>query len=134
MTSATLALTRAVIASLSGDPTLSARVTGVFDAPPPGAKLPYVTVGADAGADWSTKSTPGREHRLHITAWDVPLASARCADLMAAIEATVSAIGAALDGHRLISMRFARSTLGVEAPGGPTRGTIEFRARTSVSG
>lgn len=130
MTSASLALTRALIAALKADAVLGAR--GVYDAPPPGARPPYLTVGPDLVSDWSTKSGPGREHRLQVIAWDVPLASASCAASLARVEAVVGTFSATLDGHVLVSMLFVRSFVAAEAPGGPTKGLIEFRARTQA--
>ncbi len=83
-------------------------------------------------SDWNTKSGPGREHRLQVIAWDVPLASALCAATLARVEAVVGAITAALDGHTLVSTLFVRSFVAAETPGGPTKGLIEFRARTQA--
>jgi len=130
MTSASLALTRALIAALKADAVIGAH--GVYHAPPPGTRVPYVTVGPDLVSDWSTKSGPRREHRLQVIAWDAPLASASCAAILARVETVVGALATALDGHTLVSTLFVRSFVAAEGPAGPTKGLIEFRARTQA--
>ncbi len=131
---ASLALQRALVAALSADPWLSARMGGVFDQPPPGAALPYLTVGPDIVTDWSSKTHEGREHRLRVTIWEAPRAIARCAEAMGRVEAVVAALGRELDGHRLVTLRFLRAAMdhGPGAPGDPVRGVVEFRARTQA--
>lgn len=132
MTSASLALTKALVAALKADPVLGAH-GGVFDAPPPGAVPPYLAVGPDLVSDWSTKSGPGREHRLRVTAWEPPLASAQCGLTLGLVEAVLGALPAVLDGHMLVECRFVRSSVAAESPSGPTKGVIEFRARTQAN-
>ena len=132
--SASLALTRALIAALAADATVAARVTGVFDAPPPGAVLPYLTVGPDLVSDASSFVSEARDHRLRVMAWETPLGAGRCAATLAAVEAAVLGLGSVLDGYRLEWIRFARSGVEAEAPRGPTRGLIEFTARTVAGG
>ena len=61
--SASLAVQRLVVAALSG----VAGVTGVFDAPPVDALAPYLVVGPDLVADWSTKTETGHEHRFAVS-------------------------------------------------------------------
>lgn len=134
MSTASVALTRAVIAALTADAVVAALMSGVYDAPPPGALPPYLTVGPDLVSDASTFDVQGREHRVRVVAWDGPLRSARCAAMLAAVEAVVLGLPPMLDGHRLVLMRFLRSTVGAEVPNGPTRGVIEFAARTMALG
>lgn len=130
MVSASMVLQRAVVSALAGDSWLQERFAGVYDAPPPGATPPYLVVGPDIVTDWSTKSNAGREHRLRVTVWEQPLAVFRCGEAIARIEERLGALPAILNGHRLVSMRFLRSFVDAEAGGSPTRGQIEFRART----
>ncbi len=130
MSNAGVALTRAVVAALSTDAGLSARMGGVYDAPPPGAVVPYLTVGPDEATDASSFVREARDHRVRVRVWEAPLKALRCAQTLAAVETVVAGMGALLDGHRLISMRFVRSGVEAEIAGGPTRGSVEFRART----
>ena len=131
---ASLALTRALVAALAADAGVRARVSGVFDAPPPGAALPYLTVGPDLVSDASGFRVAAREHRLRVTVWEAPLGAGRCAATMAAVEAVALGLARGLEGHRLDWIRFLRSGVEAEAPRGATRGVIEFAARTSEGG
>lgn len=132
---ASLALQRALVAALATDEWLAGRMGGVFDQPPPGAALPYLTVGPDIVSDWSSKTHEGREHRLRVTVWEAPRAILRCAEAMGRVEAVVAALTRDLDGHRLVTLRFLRSAMdhGAGTPGDPVRGVIEFRARTQAA-
>ena len=132
--SASLALTQTIVAALTGDPVVQAAVNGVFDAPPPGAALPYLTVGADFVRDASSFLTQGREHRVRVVAWDKPLMSARCAVTLAAVEAVLGGLSPVLPGHVIVTMRFAASGVAAERPGGPTRGVVDFSAHTMATG
>lgn len=132
--STSLALTRAIILALKSDATVSAAVNGVFDAPSPGAVPPYLTVGPDLVRDASSFVAQGREHRVRVTVWDLALMSARCAATLAAVEAVLMGLGPDLGGYGLTIMRFSASAVAAERPGGPTRGTIDFMARTVATG
>jgi hypothetical protein len=131
---ASLALQQAIVAALAGDAELAARMRGVFDQPPPGAEPPYLTVGPDITTDWSTKTGAGREHRLRVTVWEAPHAIRRCAEAMGRVEAVMAALGPALGGHRLVSLRFLRSAIdhGTGAPADAVAGVVEYRARTQA--
>jgi hypothetical protein len=124
------ALTSAMIAALRADAGVAAAGARVFALqPPPGAPLPYLTVGPDIATDWSSKSHDGREHRLRVTAWDAPRGTALAA-LLAAAETAAAGLAADLGGHRLVQIRFLRALTSPSASGGPAEGIVEFRART----
>lgn len=131
---AALALQQAIVAALAADPGLAATMRGVFDQPPPGAEPPYLTVGPDITTDWSTKSGEGREHRLRVTVWEAPRGIRRCAEAMGRVEVVMAGLGPALDGHRLVSLRFLRAAMdhGAGAPAEAVAGVVEFRARTQA--
>jgi hypothetical protein len=132
--SASQALTQAIIAALNADAAIGAAVNGVFDAPPPGAVPPYLTVGTDLVRDASSFVTEGREHRVRVVVWDAPLRAERCAATLAAVEAVLAALDPALGGYAITAMRFAASAVAAERPGGPTRGVVDFNARTMATG
>jgi len=135
MSGAGEALARALVGALQADVAVQAAVGGaVYDTPPPGAVPPYMTVGPNVATDASSFSVEAREHRLRVSVWEMPLRSARCAGTLAAVEAVAAGLAPVLDGHRLEWVRFVRSVVGAEAPGGPMRGLIEFAARTVVDG
>lgn len=133
MSSAELALQKALVAALKADPVLAAALSGVFDTPPPGQAFPYLCFGPWTGGDWGHKSGAGREHRLSLSLWDDQPDSIRLRQLMDAAERAALAIPAALDGHRLVVMRLSRSLV-IRDPLGPDQGVIELRAKTLEAG
>lgn len=132
MTTASIALQKALVTALKGDALLMARVGGVFETVPPGARPPYLVIGPDIATDWSTKTGEGREHRLRVTVWEAPMAVARCGEAMARVEAVLGSIMPTLDGHRIVTLRFLRSFIASVPGPGPVEGLIEFRARTQA--
>lgn len=129
MSSAELALQKALVAALRADPVLAAELSGVFDTPPPGQPFPYLCFGPWTGTDWGHKSGAGREHRLALSLWDEQHDTIRLRRLMDAAERTALALASALDGHRLVVIRLSRSLV-IRDPEGPDQGVIELRART----
>ena len=109
--------------SLSAVPSLA-----VFEGPPPRAAFPYVTVGAAATSDWSTKTAVGREVRAAATIWDDGESPARFHALMHDVETAIAAIAGAADSWRIASNVFLRSLVARD-PAGPWSGLIEFRIR-----
>lgn len=122
-------LLSAVAAALRADPALKTADLPIhLLSPPPGARAPYAVVGPDFASDWSHKTGDGREHRFRVTLWSE--ARAVPGALLERVEAAVTALPSALDGHRLVSLRLIRSIGTQPADGGPAEHMIEFRART----
>jgi Protein of unknown function (DUF3168) len=128
---ASLALQRALHAALTGDAAVMAAVTGVYDAVPPGAVTPYLTIGADIVTDWSSKTAAGREHRFAVTVWDDAAGAARLKSVMGEVERVVAGMPGAMEGQALVGVRFLRGFV-ERGASGPGRGVVEFRARTVV--
>ncbi len=127
MSSASLAVQALVSAALTAAPDLV--VTGVFDWVAPDAVAPYVTVGADAVTDWSTKTGIGHEHRVQLSVWDDAPGTARLKALAAAAEAAVRTVGGTQDGHRVASVLFVRAVF-LKDTNGWNQAAIDFRIRT----
>lgn len=125
--SASLAVQRMVVAALAGVP----GVTGVYDAPPPDARSPYLVVGDDVTSDWSTKTGTGHEHRIAVTVWEAGPGTARARSVMGAVETVLAGLAEDRDGHRIVLARLVR-TLALTDPEGWTQGIVEFRLRTIV--
>ena len=104
-------------------------LSGVYDAVPPGALLPYATIGTDVVTDWSRKDGDGREHRFQVSIWDGSAGTGGLKAAMAAVETAVVAMPVALDGWRIAGLRFLRAFV-VRDADGPAQGVVEFRART----
>lgn len=129
MTGAAEAVQAALVAAVRSG--LGARVTGVFDGPPPGAVLPYATIGETMTAAWGGKGLDGREHRIAVVIWDEGGRPARLHAAMALAEAAIADMPAALTGHRIVGRLFLRSRI-VRDAGRPWAGLVEYRLRTVV--
>ena len=125
--SASLAMQKLAVAALA---TING-INGVFDGPSPDAAPPYLVVGPDIVAEWSSKTFDGHEHRLGVTVWDAGPGTARAKRLMGEIETRLAALVGAADGHRVASARLLR-TLALTDPEGWTQGLVEFRVRSLV--
>jgi|APFEC2959095171_1045051.scaffolds.fasta_scaffold00008_239 hypothetical protein len=109
-------------------------LTGVFDAPPVRAALPYAVVGEAVLADWSTKDTKGREARVAVMLHDGGERPARLRLLAGEVETAIAAMPRDLgDGWRIVSLAFVRSRI---VPNGAGRwiATSEYRVRMLESG
>lgn len=126
-----VAVQTALYAALSGDATLMAAVTGVYDGVRPGAVLPYVTIGPDTASDAGWKGGVARDHRLSVTVWEAGPGAARAKAIMALCEAAMAGAPETVDGVRIVWLRVARSFVTSDADG-VTQGMIEVRGRSSV--
>lgn len=103
--SAAALLQAAAAARLRASPALAG--TGVFDAPPVRAALPYALVDEPLLADWSTKSWTGREARLSVLVHDAGERPVRLRSLAAAAEEALLSLGGDLDGELADGWRIA---------------------------
>jgi len=56
-------LQKSVYTALTGDSTLTAMVTGIYEYVPQGTGFPYLVVNEITAADWSTKTSNGASCR-----------------------------------------------------------------------
>jgi hypothetical protein len=59
----------AVYSAITGDATIMAKITGVFDFPPKDQPYPFVTIGEATVIPWRTHSQPGVEATLTLHIW-----------------------------------------------------------------
>jgi hypothetical protein len=123
------AVQAAVVTALGGHMPIASVVSGIFEGAPMRAAWPYVVIDDGATSDWSHKSGRGREHRIGLSVWDDGESPVRLHQLMAEVEVAIEGIGAALDGHRLVSLVFLGSRV-VRDADGPWAGFVRYRART----
>lgn len=115
------ALQSALASALTGD----ARLTGIYDGPPPRAVFPYAVIDAGSESDWSHKNGEGREVLVALTLWDEePARLAELADAAEGMARTIDAVA----GWQLVSMRLLRRRT-VRDVAGPWAAAIDFRAR-----
>ena len=104
-------------------------LTGVFDAPPVRAALPYAVVGEAMLGDWGTKDMAGREAHVAVLLHDGGERPARLRLLAGEVEIAIEAMPRDLgDGWRIVSLTFVRSRI---VPDGAGRwiASSEYRVR-----
>ncbi len=127
--SAASELQAALVAALAAADGIAGVASGVYDGPPARAAFPYLVIGDGLSFDWSHKTGRGREHRLAVTIWDEAGRAARLHALVAATEAAIEGVAAALPTNRIVSR---------DAGAQPDRarcrralaGSVEYRVRT----
>lgn len=124
--SQSLELQMAVVAALEN----AAGLAGwpVFDGPPAGAPLPYITIGPDLVADISGQEAPLKRHRFAVTLWAGAAAVSALKPAMAAAEAAVLAMETALPSARVVWLDFRRGFTRRDVRSGLVRGEVEFEA------
>ncbi|MCO5092549.1 DUF3168 domain-containing protein [Bosea sp. (in: a-proteobacteria)] len=130
-----LALRAAVQALLVADASLTALIgpTRVFDEAPRAARGLYVVHGEVEARDWSTGSDEGCEQEFVLVVWAAESGSSRQAlEAAGRIVAALHEADLALDGHRLINLRWLTSRLSREARKGLPSVAIRFRAVTET--
>lgn len=125
---AAAAVQTALVAALGAADGLAA-LSGIHDAPPARAVLPYLAIGETIASDWSVKDRRGRELRVQIVIWDEAARVGRLHALMAIAGDAAEAIARDLDGWRIASIVFLRSRIRRDATGGPWAGIVDYRIR-----
>ena len=131
MTSAALALQKAVYAALVADDSVGALIGDrIYDGAPRNAVFPYVTIGNATVSDWSTSSEDGAEHRLTLDVWSRAHGKSECHAIAEAIRAALHDAALALDGHALVNLRFEGADIARDPDGITLHGRLRFRAVT----
>lgn len=102
-------------------------LTGVHEAAPVQAAIPYVTVAAGMEGDWGHKSGAGRELRLSILLRDAGESPARLRALSGEAQAALEGLETS-GGWRLVTLIFVRSMIAAHGPGKWTA-AIDYRVR-----
>ena len=131
MTSAALALQKAVYAALIADDGVGALIGDrIYDTAPRDAVFPYATIGGATLADWSTGTEDGSEHRLTLDVWSRHHGKSECDAIADAIRAALHDAALALDGHALVNLRFEGADIAHDPDGITLHGRLRFRAVT----
>ena len=132
MSSAVIALRKAVRVMLASDTALAALLGGVkiFDTAPRDALTPYVTFGDALARDLSASVYPGLEHVLTLHVWSTQGGTREGLTIADRLIALVDDAGLTLDAHRLVNMRFTSLESVHEDLGRFVRVTLKFRAVT----
>lgn len=123
-----LPLQEAVYSQLTGDATLMALVTGVYDRPPEGTVFPYVTLGESTGTDWSNAGTVGMEHVLGLRIWSRQGGRKETATIMERLHTLLHEANLSVTGQTLVMMKFLASEILLGDDGWTYQGTMKFQA------
>jgi hypothetical protein len=128
------ALRKAIHARLGGDATLASLLPGqsVFDEVPRGREPPYVTLGEGTVKDWSTSSDRGHEHQLALTVWSAEGGVKQVFAVADAVVASLEAMPAALDGHRLVNLVALATEVKRDSGRRLVKGVVRIRAVTEA--
>lgn len=132
MPSSGTSLQSALVSALTSDTQLASALGGrkVYDAPPPGAAMPYVTLGQSTERDWSTGSDEGREHTVTLLVWSRARGRSETHDLMGHLRRVLHDGALTLDGWRLVALRHELSEVRRDNDGETWRGLVRLRAVT----
>jgi len=129
---AALELYNAVAAALMADPALVAALGGarLHEPPAPPGAPPYVTFGRASVFDHSASAAPTQDHVLTLRVF----AAGRRAALALAelVRLALDDRDLAMDGVRLVLLRFEALDLAAEPEARATRATLRFRAVTET--
>jgi hypothetical protein len=107
MSSAAIALRKAVFATLSASSELTARLGGnrIHDHAPANVPFPYLTFGLTSMQDWSTGTEDGNEHIFTVHVWSKAKGLSETLELMEAVRTVLHDASLSLQGHHLVNLR-----------------------------
>ena len=103
------ALRSAVTDWLRADTELASKLNAVTEEGPVASPPPSLTIVASAAADWSSKTTSGREVRLALELQDRSDTGDATGELARRIEQRIATLDPAQSGFRIIVTQFLRS-------------------------
>ena len=132
MTSANSALRTAVHDALATDSGLQAALGGarVYDEPPRGDLLPYVSIGEARLTDASVDDGPTQEHQITLHARSRKGGQTEAHIIAGAVLQALDDAPLILAGYRLVNFRFAVADIRREADGRTYYAQVRFRAVT----
>ncbi len=118
---------KAIYSKLSGDATLGAMISGVFDRVPEQADYPYVTIGDAQWQDWSTQGQGGSEITMTLYAYSRKAGRKESLDILARIYALLHEGTLSMSGQNLIVMRCTQGSVRLMEDGLSYQGALELR-------
>lgn len=124
-----LELQKDIYAQLTGDATLMAKVTGVYDFVPDNKAYPFIQIGEVDFQDWSTHTFDGFEGTITIHLWHRPSSRGRAPlhDIMNDIYRILNKNLFSIPDATVVSMRFLNSQILVEQDAVTYHGVTRFR-------
>ena len=132
MSTAAVALRAAIHTALTADVALAALLGGgkIYDEPPKAAAFPYVALGEARIRNFSAGDEPGEEHQLTLHVWSRQGGHSEAHRIAGALLNALDDAPLALDGHRLVNLRFALADVRRVADGRTYQALVRFRAVT----
>ncbi|MGB8817631.1 MAG: DUF3168 domain-containing protein, partial [Rhizobiaceae bacterium] len=127
-------LQEAIHARLSADSGLGSLLGGpkMYDRPPEGAAMPYITYGATRTFNAGTASEEAREHLFHLHVWSKTGGRKQCMDVMEAAETALQTLPAISGAIRIVSLRQQGEEIGYEPDLRAWHGILRLRAVTEA--
>ena len=127
-------LQEAIHARLTADADVPAALGGatVYDRPPQGASMPYITFGATRTFDAGTSTEDAREHLLTVHIWSKTGGRKECMDIMQAAGEALAGIPALSGTVRIVSLRRQADDIVYEPDLRAWHGVIRLRALTEA--
>jgi hypothetical protein len=132
MASDTQALQQAVFSHLAADTALAALLGGVkvYDRPPDGAAMPYVTLGATRAFNADTASEKAQEHLFTLHAWSPAGGRKEAMLVLDAVRLRMESLPAISGAMRIVSARAAGEDIQHDPDLRAFHGVLRLRAVT----
>ena len=129
MTIGQFALQEKIYTTLNSDSNLtSTQGAAVYDEVPENSAFPYVQIGGESTADFSTKDLTGSEVTINLDVWSQYKGSKEVKNLMDRVHTLLHDSSLTVTGHNLVNLRFEFGDV-LRDPDGITRhGVMRFRA------
>jgi hypothetical protein len=128
-----LPLQKAIYQKLTGDASLMALVTGIYDRLPQHTDFPYIAIGESSGSDWSTKTTSGADQNLTLHIWSREGGRKEAAAIMERIHALLHDQAMTIEGQALVMSRFISSNILLDDDGWTYQGIMRFRVLSEIN-
>lgn len=129
--SASWALQQAMFAVLSADVNIHSLVADrIFDAVPRRAAFPYIVLGEGDETATGTATEDGREHTIAIHIWSRAGGMRESKRIASAVCVALDRTELALEGHKLIDLRFLSADYTRQSDGETYRAAVRFKAVT----
>ena len=127
-------LQEAMHAQLAADSGLLAVLGGahVYDRPPQGASMPYITFGTTRTFDAGTSTEDAREHLLTVHIWSKTGGRKQCMEAMQAAGEALAGVPALSGTVRIISLRSQADEIVYEPDLRAWHGVMRLRAMTEA--
>jgi len=132
MIPSTLALQKAIFATLTAQPALTTLLGGprLYDDAPQPVVYPYITFGQSTLRDASTSTEPGDEHIVTLHIWSRNHGRAEAQGIIDVLRANLHDKALTLTDHRLVNLRADYADVRRDPDGETLHGTLRLRAVT----